>query len=49
MYYVFICIVNIYWAIVFYELLGFIVGERFIIGYILVCWLIGLGGCIELI
>lgn len=49
MYYVLIKIVDIYKAIVFYEKLGFIVCECFIIGYILVCWMEGLNSIIELI
>ena len=40
---------DIHRAIAFYELLGFIVSERFTTGYTLACWLEGLGGRIELI
>lgn len=40
---------DIHRAIAFYELLGFIVCERFTTGYTLACWLEGLGGRIELI
>lgn len=40
---------NIHRAIAFYELLGFVVHERFTTGYTLACWLEGLGGRIELI
>lgn len=40
---------NIHRAIAFYELLGFVVQERFTTGYTLACWLEGLGGRIELI
>ncbi|MCC5636549.1 VOC family protein [Nostoc sp. CHAB 5844] len=40
---------NIHRAIAFYELLGFIVCERFTTGYTLACWMEGLGGRIELI
>lgn len=40
---------NIHRAIAFYELLGFVVNERFTTGYTLACWLEGLGGRIELI
>ncbi|EKQ67937.1 Glyoxalase/Bleomycin resistance protein/Dioxygenase superfamily [Leptolyngbyaceae cyanobacterium JSC-12] len=40
---------NIHRAIAFYELLGFIVYERFTTGYTLACWMEGLGGRIELI
>ncbi|MEM9272682.1 MAG: VOC family protein [Cyanobacteria bacterium P01_F01_bin.143] len=40
---------NIYRAIAFYELLGFVVKERFTTGFTLACWLEGLGGRIELI
>lgn len=40
---------NIYRAISFYELLGFVVKERFTTGFTLACWLEGLGGRIELI
>ncbi|ELS05288.1 hypothetical protein Xen7305DRAFT_00050310 [Xenococcus sp. PCC 7305] len=39
---------NIYRAIAFYELLGFVVKERFTTGFTLACWLEGLGGRIEL-
>ncbi|MDX2243326.1 MAG: VOC family protein [Leptolyngbyaceae cyanobacterium bins.302] len=40
---------NIHRAIAFYELLGFVVHERFTVGYTLACWMEGLGGRIELI
>jgi catechol 2,3-dioxygenase-like lactoylglutathione lyase family enzyme len=40
---------DIHRAIAFYELLGFIVCERFTTGYTLACWMEGLGGRIELI
>lgn len=40
---------NIHHAIAFYELLGFVVNERFTTGYTLACWMEGLGGRIELI
>lgn len=40
---------DIHRAIAFYELLGFTVQERFTTGYTLACWLVGLGGRIELI
>lgn len=40
---------NIHQAIAFYEMLGFVVNERFTTGYTLACWLEGLGGRIELI
>jgi len=40
---------NIHRAIAFYELLGFVVNERFTTGYTLACWMEGLGGRIELI
>ncbi len=40
---------NIHQAIAFYEMLGFIVNERFTTGYTLACWMEGLGGRIELI
>ena len=40
---------DIHQAIAFYEQLGFIVKERFTTGYTLACWMIGLGGRIELI
>uniref|UniRef100_A0A832M3E2 VOC family protein n=1 Tax=Oscillatoriales cyanobacterium SpSt-402 TaxID=2282168 RepID=A0A832M3E2_9CYAN len=40
---------NIHRAIAFYELLGFVVHERFTTGYTLACWMEGLGGRIELI
>jgi catechol 2,3-dioxygenase-like lactoylglutathione lyase family enzyme len=40
---------NIHRAIAFYELLGFVVKERFTTGYTLACWMEGLGGRIELI
>lgn len=40
---------NIYRAISFYELLGFVVQERFTTGFTLACWLEGLGARIELI
>ena len=40
---------NIHRAIAFYELLGFVVKERFTTGFTLACWLEGLGGRIELI
>lgn len=40
---------DIHRAIAFYELLGFIISERFTTGYTLACWLEGLGGRIELI
>lgn len=35
-------------SIAFYEILGFIVKERFTAGYTLACWLEGLGGRLEL-
>ncbi|PPJ64436.1 VOC family protein [Cuspidothrix issatschenkoi] len=40
---------NIHLAIAFYEQLGFTVGDRFTTGYTLACWMVGLGGRIELI
>jgi len=40
---------NIHSAIAFYENLGFTIEERFTTGYTLACWLVGLGGRIELI
>jgi catechol 2,3-dioxygenase-like lactoylglutathione lyase family enzyme len=40
---------DIHRAIAFYELLGFVVHERFTTGYTLACWMEGLGGRIELI
>lgn len=40
---------NIHQAIAFYEKLGFTMEERFTTGYTLACWMIGLGGRIELI
>ncbi|MBF2029185.1 MAG: VOC family protein [Oscillatoriales cyanobacterium C42_A2020_001] len=40
---------NIHRAIAFYELLGFVVHERFTTGYTLACWMQGLNGRIELI
>lgn len=40
---------NIHQAIAFYEQLGFTVHERFTTGYTLACWMMGLGGRIELI
>jgi hypothetical protein len=40
---------NIHKAIAFYEVLGFSVQERFTTGYTLACWMMGLGGRIELI
>lgn len=40
---------DIHRAIAFYELLGFTVQERFTTGYTLACWMVGLGGRIELI
>jgi catechol 2,3-dioxygenase-like lactoylglutathione lyase family enzyme len=40
---------NIHRAIAFYELLGFVVCERFTTGYTLACWMEGLNGRIELI
>ena len=40
---------DIHQAIAFYEQLGFIVNERFTTGYTLACWMVGLGGRIELI
>jgi catechol 2,3-dioxygenase-like lactoylglutathione lyase family enzyme len=40
---------NIHRAIAFYELLGFVIEERFTTGYTLACWLTGLNGRIELI
>ena len=40
---------NIHRAIAFYEQLGFVVHERFTTGYTLACWMVGLGGRIELI
>lgn len=40
---------NIHEAIAFYEKLGFTIEERFTTGYTLACWLVGLGGRIELI
>ena len=40
---------NLHQAIAFYELLGFVVKERFTTGYTLACWLEGLGGRVELI
>jgi catechol 2,3-dioxygenase-like lactoylglutathione lyase family enzyme len=40
---------NIHRAIAFYELLGFVVHERFTTGYTLACWMEGWGGRLELI
>ena len=40
---------NIHCAIAFYELLGFVVKERFTTGFTLACWLEGLGSRIELV
>lgn len=40
---------NIHSAIAFYENLGFTIEERFTTSYTLACWLVGLGGRIELI
>ncbi|MGD1921128.1 MAG: VOC family protein [Pleurocapsa sp.] len=40
---------DIHKAIAFYEQLGFSVKERFTTGYTLACWMMGLGGRIELI
>lgn len=40
---------DIHRAIAFYELLGFVVNERFTTGYTLACWMEGIGGRIELI
>ncbi len=40
---------NIHRAIAFYELLGFVVCERFTTGYTLACWMEGVLGRIELI
>ncbi len=40
---------NIHRAIAFYELLGFVVKERFTTGFTLACWLEGLGSRIELV
>jgi catechol 2,3-dioxygenase-like lactoylglutathione lyase family enzyme len=40
---------DIHKAIAFYEQLGFAVKERFTTGYTLACWMMGLGGRIELI
>ena len=40
---------NIHRAIAFYELLGFVVKERFSTGFTLACWLEGIGSRIELI
>ena len=40
---------NIHRAIAFYELLGFVVKERFTTGFTLACWLEGIGSRIELI
>lgn len=40
---------DIHRAIAFYEKLGFTVTERFTTGYTLACWMVGLGGRIELI
>ena len=40
---------DIHRSIAFYECLGFTVSERFTTGYTLACWLVGLGGRIELI
>ena len=40
---------NIHRAMAFYEQLGYTVEERFTTGYTLACWLVGLGGRIELV
>lgn len=40
---------DIYRSIAFYELLGFVVCERFTAGITLACWMAGLGGRIELL
>jgi catechol 2,3-dioxygenase-like lactoylglutathione lyase family enzyme len=40
---------DIHRAMAFYEILGFVVVERFTAGYTLACWMEGLGGRIELI
>jgi catechol 2,3-dioxygenase-like lactoylglutathione lyase family enzyme len=40
---------NIHRAIAFYELLGFVVCERFTAGITLACWMEGLNGRIELL
>lgn len=40
---------NIHKAIAFYQILGFTIQTRFVIGYTLACWMEGLGGRIELI
>jgi catechol 2,3-dioxygenase-like lactoylglutathione lyase family enzyme len=40
---------DIHRAIGFYEILGFVMEERFTAGYTLACWMTGLGGRIELL
>ncbi len=40
---------DIHRAIAFYEVLGFTMEERFTAGYTLACWMMGLGGRIELL
>lgn len=40
---------SIFRAIAFYELLGFVVRERFTTGFTLACWMDGMGGRIELV
>jgi catechol 2,3-dioxygenase-like lactoylglutathione lyase family enzyme len=40
---------DIHRAIGFYEVLGFVMEERFTAGYTLACWMTGLGGRIELL
>ena len=40
---------DIFRAIAFYEQLGFTVEERFTTGYTLACWMVGLGGRVELV
>lgn len=40
---------DIHRAIAFYEILGFVMEERFTAGYTLACWMTGLGGRIELL
>ncbi len=40
---------DIHRAIAFYEHLGFVMEERFTAGYTLACWMVGLGGRLELL
>ena len=40
---------DIFRAIAFYEQLGLTVEERFTTGYTLACWMVGLGGRVELV